>query len=223
MSVDRLLESVSKKADDIFVVSFSPELEVIFRLPSHRQAYQYAEILTMLEDGDPIKVLTYDFIFSTYVEDNWLVNHEENLPAGVPETITKVILYLSGVDEEHVEYTLNMLDQQRVTVERDMLSHMKRTICIAFQGYTFETIEKMNYQKIVYIFAQAEQSLIERGIIEDRYTYQTQEDESDKQHSPKINFDELMRDNKALQQYESGGVSPGQREEHNLHNIRQRQ
>jgi len=219
MPIPKLLESISKKTEDIFVVTIE-NLEVIFRLPSYKQAIQYSVLLFALEEGDPLRVLIYDFIFSKYVEDNWLVNHEEMLHAGVPETVVKVMLYLSGSGEGDKEtkilYASQILENQREAVKQGRYHHMVRVICSVFTGYTCEILEGLSYQRIIYIFAQAEQISIERGIIEKEYVYSIPEEKKEST----VDFDQLFRDNKERNSFENNGMSPAERHQYNLHSVR---
>jgi len=176
MSFTSALESVTQVNGDLFVVELPGEREILFRLPSHRQAMQYAMILELAGGNPVLERIIYDFIFSSYAEDKFIADLDENLPAGVPETIAKTILFLSGVGEGSKEYTQELFGIYR---EQANLTHqyMKRFICSAFSGYTFKDLEELNYQELVNIFIEAEKLLIDRGIIDKEHDFKAPEQE----------------------------------------------
>ena len=76
------LEAVSKKSADLFAIEFGGA-EIVFRLPSVRQASQYARLLMLANGEVPLESIIYEHIFSTAVEDNYLAYNDGNIPAGV--------------------------------------------------------------------------------------------------------------------------------------------
>ena len=201
MTSHTLLSAVRKGQGDIFAVSIG-ELEVIFSLPSCKQALQYAQTLSFIADDDPMKPSMYEFIFQAHAEDSWLANHKEDMPAGVPESIARLILLLSGAEDRTISYTQELIESYRQIVPNNTMFFMKRIICGAFGGYTLQMLDELNYQELVGTFIQAEQYLLESGIIEERYNYGTAESLEETKHEP-INFDQLMTDNRELQKAEN--------------------
>jgi len=162
------LESISKVNGDLFVVELSPELEILFRLPTYRQATQYRLILELSSNNIVLDGLIYEHIFRTCTEEKYLA--KQDLPAGVPETIAKTILFLSGVGEQSMEYTEELFELYRG--QSDTTSqYMKRFICATFSGYTFKDLEELNYQELINIFIQAEKLSLDRRIIDKEHDF----------------------------------------------------
>jgi len=72
---------------------------------------------------------------------------------------------MSVADENAIEYTNNLLDLYRSN-SNSVITRIKTTICKTFGGYKFSDLDKLNYQELIKIFTQAEQVLIDLGIIE---------------------------------------------------------
>jgi hypothetical protein len=173
MSLSPTLKAISKKVDDIYVAIFNEELEVVFRLPPIKVAEQYDALLKTAGDSE-FRIVIYEHIFRNHVEDSSLIDNPD-LPAGLTETITGLILHLSGLDNSYLNYINNLFIKSRNNIQTP-LSLMKRIICSVFQAYTFETLENISLPKIIDIFIQAEQILLERGIIPSEYTFTNTED-----------------------------------------------
>jgi hypothetical protein len=167
------LEAIIRRSDDLFAVELDG-IEIVFRLPSIKQAEQYQMLLSLATDNSMIVVI-YEHIFRNIVVDQILANEDPDLPAGVPETISRLALFLSGVDEPSTEYTEELFKAHRERLG-DTTQYMNRVVCQVFGGYTFESLDKLNYQKLTTIFIQAEQVLIDRGIIEQIHTFKTPEE-----------------------------------------------
>lgn len=165
--LSQALEAISKVSDDLFATDFDG-IEVVFRLPSIKVAKQYSMLLKISQKPQD-EVEIYDFIFRQVVEDDWLAKKEGQIPAGVVVSIAKLVLFLSGVDENCLEYTEHYLDVQRQEIN-GLLSEIKGIICCTFPGYTFESLDKLNYHQILHIFAQAEKVQLREKIIEIPYS-----------------------------------------------------
>jgi hypothetical protein len=193
----RALEAIQKKSEDLY--AFEVEgVEVIFRLPSIKQASQYALLLDMAPKVS-LKSAIYDSIFEQIVENEWQTEKNFNqLPAGISETTARLALFLSGVDVDSQDYTEELYKTYRkqLNVTAD---YMKRVICIVFAGYTFESLDSLNYQQLVYNFIQAEKVLLDRGIIEEEHAFQKPEDEVEK---PYLVEDVLRQDTEAYQEFD---------------------
>lgn len=162
------LNSIKKTDEDLYVACISDGIEILFKLPPIKKAEEYSCLLKT-SSSYSLTVIIYEHIFKEYVVDPF---YRENLdiPAGIVESIVKNMLYLSGVDESSLDYTKELMEIYRQQ-SKLQLSFMKRKICSIFQGYTFEMLDKLNYQNIVKLFIEAEQELIERGIIESEYIF----------------------------------------------------
>lgn len=156
------LEAVVKKDGDVFVLEIDESLQIIFRLPPLKRAMQYAHILSIAESID-LQFIVYDYIFRDAVDSSFITNND-SLPAGLAETVARLVLYLSGVDDQFINYTGYLLEFNRDSTS-SVLSIMKRTICSVFAGYKFSDLDLLNYQELVHVFVQAEKCLLEQGII----------------------------------------------------------
>lgn len=158
---------LNNNRDIVFVTVFSDELEVPFTLPSINEARRYSVLLSMVRDSAQ-RSRIYSAIFEKYCCDKTLFDEEEfSLPAGVGETVAKLILWLSGHGEEPIGYLESLLEQSRANTDLFDLNFMKRTICQVFHAYTFKDLDNINYVDLVDIFVQAEKVLIEVGFIKE--------------------------------------------------------
>lgn len=168
MAIAQLLQSIKQGNNkDLFLVDFDG-IEVVFSLPTTKQALQLAKVLKVIEDPC-LEYQIYSHIFNVYVTDDCLAKTNQSLPAGLEASISQVILFLSGASEDAIDYTEKLLELYRDNVN-NLTSSMKRIICLAYGGYTFAALDKLNYQELVEIFVNAEQSLLERDIIKERMT-----------------------------------------------------
>jgi len=177
MGLTDTLQAVNKKTDDLYAVVLSDDVEIIFRLPPFKKAQQYSQLLSICgNDGDTN--IVFEHIFRECVEDSW-VETAEDIPAGIVPTVSKLILFFSSFNDSPVEYTQGLLDTYRAQIG-ETSSFLKRMICSAFGGYTFEALEELNFHKLVYLYVQAEQILLERGIIQGEYNFTNPEDQNKK-------------------------------------------
>jgi hypothetical protein len=172
------LEAV-RQDGDVFVLELE-EIQVVFRLPPLRRAMQYSHILSAAETID-LKFIVYEHIFRDCIEDKVFAGSQD-IPAGLPETIANLVLFLSGVDENYHDYTEQLLAFNRSSVNA-ATNTIKRTICGVFSGYRFSDLEALNYQELIYVFVQAEKILLEQGIITEGLKLQKpgQEEEQEQQ------------------------------------------
>ena len=197
MGLVAALESVRKASEDIYVVDFPDGTEVIFKLPSYKQASQYAQMIQIAEGNHALECIIYDHMFQEFVEDKYLAIHDENLKAGIPETIAKLILYLSGTTNEFKEYTETLLNAFRQSTN-SILAVMRRTICRAFSAYKISDIEAMSFQEMVRVYVDAEKTLMEQGIIEEELRFAEPEE-----HKPFRVEDTISQDSKEYQKFDS--------------------
>jgi len=166
--LDRALEAISKTSDDLFAFEID-DIEIVFRLPSIKTAKQYSVLLHLCENICDRSTI-YESIFRHVICDDWLRDKSADLPAGIPETVAKMVLRLSGLDNEYRAYTEELLRTGRKNANSNIL-YIKRVICSAFLGYTFESLDSLNYQSLIEIFVQAEKLLIDKGIIEQEHDF----------------------------------------------------
>ena len=170
------LNAITNKNDDLFTVELEG-LEIVFRLPSNKQAMQFRALLDMASESTAN--IIHETLFRNCVIDEYLANKANDIPAGIPETISNLILFLSGQGKESQEYTQLLFDSYRSQRDSNDM-YMKRAICQVFSSYTFDMLDKINYQKLVNIFIQAEKVLLDRGIIEQEHSFTSPEEEKPK-------------------------------------------
>jgi hypothetical protein len=192
----RALEAIQRKSDDVFAVEIEG-IEVVFRLPPVQAAQQYSLLLNMAQTESE-RLIIYETIFRDVVEDDLLASEDGDIMAGVPETISKLVLMMSGLDNSAKEYTAQLFGLYRQQ-SSSVLMCMKRAICTAFPGYTFESLGQLNYQNLVNVFIQAEKILLERGIIESEYDFMSSEETKE---APFAVEDLIKQDRDAYHDYE---------------------
>jgi len=108
----------------------------------------------------------YDYVYRTCVLNKAYVEQPDDLRAGVPTTLAQLILYMSGPNDMR-------LVQDLLTVERHVAqtfeSQMRTTICRAFNGYTMDKLDDLSFPQLVKLFAEAEASLLNAGLIEKHF------------------------------------------------------
>lgn len=196
MSLAQALDAVRRKTDDLYATTLDDDVEIVFRLPPIKKAEQYALLLAIAE-GSSFSVIIHEHIFHSCIEDSYLKDNQEIL-AGIVETMAKLILYLSGVGEDPIKYTEEMFISNRNNSNK-ILGFMQRVICSTFSGYTFEMLDEMNYPRLVSIFIQAEQVLLDQGIIET--VYQFEDPNAKKKTTVKSLQDQIKSDRRDFNEY----------------------
>jgi hypothetical protein len=135
--------------------------------------------MATLATNQAAAAIIYDHVFKTVVKNDYMVNKDGDLPAGIPETVTKLVFMLSGTDEHSIEYTEELVNTYRKQVDSTLM-YMKRVICQVFAGYTFASLDYETYQNLVSVFIQAEKVLLERGIIESVHKFGNPEESKPK-------------------------------------------
>lgn len=174
MSLPRALEAIKRKTDDLYVLVLAEDTEIVFRIPPYKQVYQIVKMLSFAEETSFDTSLIYEHLFKLAVEDPWFTDDVNDIHAGIPETISRLVIYLSGLGQKSIEYTEALFEESRKDNE-SVISMMKRTICSVFSGYTFEEVERLNYPRIVGLFISAEKVLLDRGIIESVFKFENPE------------------------------------------------
>jgi hypothetical protein len=195
MSFQCLLDSLAKRSGSLFSVTLPNGIDIPFRLPAVKEALQYRLLLDNSLD-DFHTCLIYEHIFDRYIEDDFLKENDD-LHAGIVETIASLILYLSGVDKNYEQYTEELLIHYRQSTNT-LYNFMKRSICSVFPGYKFSDLESLDYQDLVYIYTQVEPTLLQQGIIDKELTLK-------KEEVKKMSISEtIARDNKEYEQWNRG-------------------
>jgi hypothetical protein len=162
MSFNSLLESLTKEGDLYYIV-LPNSIDISFRLPTIKKAFQYRLLLNNSLD-EFHKYLIYEHIFNNYTE-NTKLHENDNLHAGIVESVSGLILYLSGADDHLEEYTEELLNIYRGQYN-NIYNFMKRSICLTMPGYKFSDLDQLTYQELVFLYTQVEPALVQQGIIE---------------------------------------------------------
>jgi len=205
MGLVTALEAIRTLEKDLYVVTFPDDTEVVFRLPSFKQASQYSQILNVASGNGALETIVYNHIFEECVTDKYLAVHDQNLKAGIPETIAKVILYLSGVDSNFKTYTEDLLDHFR-SQTGSILSIMRRRICQVFAGYKMSDLDALSFQELVQVFVEAEKVLLDQGIIEEGLKFVEPEEVK-----PFSVENVISQDTKAYQEFDAPEMGPARR------------
>ncbi len=195
--LNRALEAIQQKTDDLFAFEVDG-IEIVFRLPAVKIAEQYSTLLNIAQTESEKSVI-YETMFRSCVQDEWLTSEAAELKAGIPETVARLILRLSGLDEAAIPYTEELFALYRQQSNSTM-TYMKRMICMVFPGYTFEVLDKLNYQNLVNVFIQAEPMLLKQGIIEKEHDFTSPESARE---APFAVEDLIKTDNEAYKEYDS--------------------
>jgi hypothetical protein len=172
MSFQGLLDSLSKKAGSLYTITLPNGIDVSFRLPTVKESLQYKLLLdNALNDFH--KYLVYEHLFNTYTEDN-LLKENDDLHAGVVETVGGLIFYLCGTDNNYEDYTEQLLSYYRQS-SNTLLNFFRRSICQVFPAYKFSDLDNLDYQDLILLYTQAEPALIQQGIIEKEITLKQEE------------------------------------------------
>jgi len=170
--LNQALAAIQQKDDDLFAFELDG-IEIVFRLPSVKKAQQYSVLLNMAS-SESEKCIIYETIYRSVVQDDLLINDAAELKAGLPETVARLVIRLSGLDETSIEYTEQLFNVYR-NQTNSTIAYLQRTICSTFSGYTFEALDKLNYQNLVNVFIQAEKELLDRGIIQREHDFTSKE------------------------------------------------
>ena len=199
MSLPQLLEFFKKDLDnDIYVAVLEEEIEIPFRLPSVKNAIRYQQLLK-LSEGTSFVSIIIEYIFKQIIEDSWLMNAEE-IPAGIPASIVNLALYLSGQSEDFIKNTKELINKYREE-SQSILKFMKRKICSVFPAYTFEACDRMDYPHLVEIFIEAEQILLENGIIKEQFQFT--DGKSEKEQAIKSLHEQIRADTESYKIFNS--------------------
>jgi hypothetical protein len=198
MSLPQILSAVRRKNKDLYVVLIG-DIEIPFRLPSIKQAQQYAYLLSIIVE-EPLRLLLFEQVFRDLVEDDW-IKESEDLPAGVPESLTNLALYFSGVSQQEGTsgYIDDIIDKNR-EVRDSFINFACRVICSTFHAYTFEKLEELPFDSVMKIFVQAERSLLESGKIEKEFAFKSPGDDAKAKTNTVTN--QILEEARALKDFE---------------------
>lgn len=105
-------------------------------------------------------------IFIKCVLNNDLVENLDSLAAGWITLLAQIILSLSGPNNDINE---ELKTARNIASNCDL--YMASIICSVFNSYTIEDVFELDYPTILVRFTQAEQLLVERGFIQEKYKF----------------------------------------------------
>lgn len=189
-----MVEIIQDKLDNQYVYAISlgfyePHADIKFTLLNWRE---YKALSDILQCGvNPINI--EEIVWEKCVLDSQLTSPDvwEKLNAGIVSTVASLILYLSG--SQSIPDLNLKLAQQRVQAA-DVQEQIPMYIASVFPSYKLEDFDNMPFPQILLRFAQAEQILLERGVLEQPVQWLTPEEaeaEAKKQPAPYTDPDTL--------------------------------
>lgn len=158
------------RAGHLFIAHFPGWGDVPFKLPSVKRAQEYSAAFALGEATQVSGSVLLEQLFRECVVDEDLAYHEQNIPAGIVDSVGREILFLSGVSENIIEYTQNLFNTYRAQVQT-MVPTMKRVVCSVFGGHSLKDADELDYQDLCEMFIQAERALLDGGVIEEPYRF----------------------------------------------------
>jgi hypothetical protein len=147
-------------------------------------------------------------IFTTYVDLGRIVGYDaiDELPAGIVMTTGEVIYELSNshaLPNEDGQINLysftRKLDYFRYMSSITIDKQMMRIICSVYKAYTFEMLEKFDFNRIMELFVAAEKHLLDIGVLNAPISFMPvrkeevkEEIKPEPQHTPRLTEAEQM-------------------------------
>jgi hypothetical protein len=142
-------------------------------------------------------------IFTRCVVDKILVDHMDQLKAGIVTSVATSILSRSGPSSiDHLNYSLDINREAASFAIHEMVS----VVCQAFPAYKPDDLYEMEYDVFMLRLAQAERHLMRLGVLREPLSITPPGMEGQPQR-PKVNADELFREWED-QQRATGGYLP---------------
>ena len=124
--------------DNLYCIHFPDGVVIPFRLLS---AGEFNSCRTSLMIGVIPSSDVYDSIFRKCVLNEAYASNTDNLRAGVPDLIAKIIHYMSGPND--ISFIQQLLSVERAGAQT-FESQMRSTICRVFNGYTMDKLDELN-------------------------------------------------------------------------------
>lgn len=172
MGISNILQSLDQKDKDLFLTEFIDGTEIVYFLPSWKDAFRYYKILQLVNNTNE-EELIYENLFKKYVLNSYILENDE-LPAGIISSAIGIILYFSMVDIS-IDVVAETLNKYRE--DTSYIKTMKENICSVFPGYKLSDLDKVTHLELLEIFASAEHILLERGIINGEFNFSQKEPE----------------------------------------------
>ncbi|MHA2064314.1 MAG: hypothetical protein ACXABY_08035 [Candidatus Thorarchaeota archaeon] len=149
--------------DNLYCLNVPDDIVIPFRLLS---LGEYNSCRTSLAIGVIPAQDVYDHIYKTCVLNKAHTEYTDDMKAGIPNLVAKVIYYMSGPND--IEFMQQLLDVER-NVAQTFESQMKTTICRVFPGYTMNMLDDLGFPQMIKLFAEAESVLLQSGAISEPY------------------------------------------------------
>lgn len=158
-----MFELKEQVGDNLYCFNFPDGIVIPFRLLS---LGEYNSCRTSLSIGVITAQDIYDSIYKTCVLNQAYREHIDDLKAGIPNLVAKVIYYMSGPND--ISFMQQLLDVER-NVAQTFESQMKATICRVFPGYTMNMLDDLKFPQLIKLFAEAESVLLQTQQITEPY------------------------------------------------------
>lgn len=123
---------------------------------------EFKSISTTLQAGVITPQAIWQWVTDKCVLDPAWASYVEVAEAGLTQTLGELILLLSGPsDFGTLNHQLNQARELTGSVE----FQMKSAVCRVYPGYTMESLDKLVFENLLQVFAQAERVLLETGQI----------------------------------------------------------
>jgi len=185
----------------VYVLTLPDGKRIPYRLLSVGEFLEYEHLF---KTGQYPSAYLEDEIFKKCVVDPVLVDHIDQLRAGVVTSVATSILTHSGPPSiADLNYDLDMNREAASFALHEMVC----VICQAFPGYTPDDLYAMEYSRFMLRLAQAERHLLRMGVISEPLSIIPPGAEPQEQQRPKVDASELFNQWEQ-QQKASGGWVP---------------
>lgn len=148
----------------------STHTEYFTRIPwGEYKRIRYAERFNSLSNYELKVKIFRDYTLRT---PKWTDFEIDYLPAGIVDTISNLIMYISdsGIIPDsngniNIQGFTQRLNMYRALSMTNVEYQMYTIICVVFKAYTFESLDKLPFDRIASLFASAEKYLLENGIL----------------------------------------------------------
>jgi hypothetical protein len=144
--------------------------EYFTRIPwGHYKRIRYAEKVQSLSSYSLKIKIFRDYTVSDVPRSDEQI---EILPAGIVDTVSNLIMYVSDsgiIPDENGNINIPgfnaRINLYRSLAQTNVEYQMYTVICLVFKAYTFEMLDKLPFDRISSLFASAEKYLLENGVI----------------------------------------------------------
>jgi hypothetical protein len=144
--------------------------EYFTRIPwGHYKRIRYAEKVQSLSSYSLKIKIFRDYTVSDIPRSDEQI---EILPAGIVDTVSNLIMYVSDsgiIPDENGNINIPgfnaRINLYRSLAQTNVEYQMYTVICLVFKAYTFEMLDKLPFDRISSLFASAEKYLLENGVI----------------------------------------------------------